>query len=98
MTRPTLAVFEGDGSDGYSAFAPDFPGTGGLGDTLDEARQSLLEGIGYLLEEGFDASRFLNAPSGSIDFAEFDPERTGHYVIEWISVEIPLAIQAAAAA
>ena len=98
MTRPTLAVFEGDGTDGYSAFAPDFPGTGGIGETLDEARQSLLDGIGYLLEESADVSRFLNTPTGNIDFNEFDPDHTGHYVIQWIGVELPVAAQAAEAA
>ena len=98
MNRPTLAVFEGDSTDGYSAFAPDFPGTGGLGDTLEEARKSLLEGISYLLEESPERFSLQGAPSGTIDFSEFDPEHTGHYVIEWINVEVAAATPAAVAA
>ena len=99
MKRTTLAVFEGDGTDGYSAFSPDFPGTGGLGDTLDETRQNLREGIGYLLEEDNGVrTRFVtNGPSGSVNFAEFDPDHTGHYVIEWLAIDVPVAAEAVAA-
>ena len=99
MTRSTLAVFEG-GGDGWSAFALDFPGTGGLGDTLDETRQSLLEGIGYMLEQSDVCTRFLdNPPCTNIDFSEFDPSHTGHYVIEWLRVDVPAsAMQTAQAA
>ena len=97
MTRPALAVFEGNGTDGYSAFSPDLPGTGELGDTLEEARQGLLECMGYWPEESSSSSRSLNASRGSIDFAELDPQHVGRYLIQWIDVEIPATTQAAVA-
>jgi predicted RNase H-like HicB family nuclease len=90
MTRTYLVVFE-KGSDGWSAFAPDVPGTGGLGGTVDEAGKSLLEGIGYALEYAVAEGRVLpEATSTSVDFAEFDPDPgRSHYEIEWMTVVIP---------
>jgi len=90
MTRTYLVVFE-KGSDGWSAFAPDVPGTGGLGETVDEARKSLQEGIGYALEYAIAEGKSLpEAKSTSVDFSEFDPDPgKSHYEIEWMTVEIP---------
>ena len=96
MTRKVLAVFEGDGTDGYSAFALDFPNTGGMGETLEETRDSLLKGIGYCLEEPVQLTDYLNSsPRVNVDFSEFDPDRNGHYVIEWLNVEVPVSSPAA---
>lgn len=89
MTRSTLAIFEKTNS-GWGAFALDYPNTGGLGDTIDETRLNLLEGIGYVLEDPRERARVLaEAPCASVDFSEFDPDHVGHYVIEWLSVEVP---------
>ncbi len=91
MKRDYLAVFEKSAEDNWGAFAPDVPGTGGLGGTIDEARQSLLEGIGYMLED--IAERGLPMPeakSTAVDFSEFDPEHTDlQYVVEWLPVDLP---------
>lgn len=90
MKRTYLVVFE-KGKESWSAFAPDIPGTGGLGETFEEARQSLREGIGYMLED--QVERGLPVPgasSTSVDFSEFDPNpEQSHYEIEWMTVDLP---------
>ncbi|WP_419806512.1 type II toxin-antitoxin system HicB family antitoxin [Terriglobus sp.] len=97
MKRTSLVVFEKTET-GWGAFSPDYP-TGGLGATLDETRKHLLEGIGYCLEEANERAKVVSTPPAStIDFSEFDPDHTGHYVIEWLSIDIPVAAQTEVAA
>ncbi len=89
MKRPTLAIFEKTNT-GWGAFALDYPNTGGLGGTLEETRQNLLEGIGYVLEDAKEQTRILTQPPcTSVDFSEFDPDHIGNYVIEWLNIDIP---------
>jgi predicted RNase H-like HicB family nuclease len=90
MKRTYLIVFE-KGDDCWSAFAPDVAGTGGMGDTLEEARQSLREGIGYVLEHAVETGLPIpDAAATSVDFSEFDPSPSeSHYEIEWLTVEVP---------
>jgi predicted RNase H-like HicB family nuclease len=92
MKQCYLVVFEKT-EDGWSAFAPDVPGTGGVGDTVDQARESLREGIGYMLEYAIqDATPIPEPRTMSVDFSEFDPEPSkSHYEIEWLAVEVPEA-------
>jgi predicted RNase H-like HicB family nuclease len=91
MTRAYLAVFEKVADDNWGAFAPDVPGTGGMGDSMEDARRSLIEGIGYMLEDIAERGALLpEAKSTAIDFAEFDPNHTDlQYVVEWLTVELP---------
>jgi predicted RNase H-like HicB family nuclease len=90
MKRTYLIVFE-KGKDCWSAFAPDVPGTGGMGDTIAEARQSLREGIGYILDYAVQQDQsFPEAAATSVDFSEFDPDPAeSHYEIEWLTVALP---------
>ncbi len=90
MERTYLVVFE-KGVDSWSAFAPDVAGTGGLGDSFEEARVSLREGIGYMLEDASERGLPLpEALSTSVDFSEFDPNPAGsQYVIEWLTIDLP---------
>ena len=90
MKRTYLVVFE-KGPDSWSAFAPDIPGTGGLGNSFEDARQSLREGIGYMLEDCLERGVALpEAKATSVDFSEFDPNpEQSHYEVEWLTVDIP---------
>ena len=90
MNRTYLIVFE-KGIDSWSAFAPDVEGTGGLGDTVEDARESLRKGIGYMLEDCVKRGIPIpEAKSTSVDFSEFDPNPSeSHYEIEWLTVEVP---------
>ena len=91
MKRTYLVVLERAADDNWGAFALDIPGAVGAGSSSDEARKSLLEGMAIQLED--IAERGLPAPldvSTSVDFAEFDPDRTQtHYIVEWLTVELP---------
>ncbi|MDP9039188.1 MAG: type II toxin-antitoxin system HicB family antitoxin [Acidobacteriota bacterium] len=89
MTKTFLVVFE-KGKECWGAFAPDVPGTGGMGDTVEEARRSLLEGIGYILEHARETGQPLPEPvSTTVDFSEFDPNPAeSHYEIEWLAVDV----------
>jgi predicted RNase H-like HicB family nuclease len=90
MKRTYLIVFEKT-DNGWSAFAPDIPGTGGLGDSFEDARQSLRQGIDYMLEDCIARRLPLpEAKSTGVDFSEFDPNpEQSHYEIEWLTVDIP---------
>jgi predicted RNase H-like HicB family nuclease len=86
-----LVVFERGTDGGWGAFAPDVLGTGGLGDSPDQARESLREGIGYILEDAVERGAPIpEAKSTSVDFSEFDPNPSqSHYEVEWLTVDIP---------
>jgi predicted RNase H-like HicB family nuclease len=90
MKRTYLVVFE-KGNDSWSAFAPDIAGTGGLGETFEDARKSLCQGIGYMLEDAIKRGLPIpEAKSTSVDFSEFDPDPTqSHYEIEWLTLDLP---------
>jgi predicted RNase H-like HicB family nuclease len=90
VTRTYLIVLE-RGKESWGAWAPDVPGTGGLGDTVEEARRSLSEGIGYVLEYAIeDDQPFPEAKSTGVDFADLAPHTDeSQYIIEWLTVELP---------
>ncbi len=91
MNRTYLVVFEKAAEDNWGAFTPDIGGAVGAGDSYEAARKSVLEGIEIQLEDL--AERGIPAPlsvTGSVDFAEFDPDHTDlQYVVEWLAVELP---------
>ena len=90
MNRTYMIVFE-KGNDCWGAFAPDVPGTGGMGDTIAEARESLREGIGYIFEHALETGLPIpEAKTTNVDFSEFDPNPSeSHYEVEWLTVHIP---------
>ena len=97
MIRKYLVVFE-QGTANWSAFSPDVPGCGSLGDSLDEVRTNMREAIAVYLNETVAAGEPVPVPQGAIvNFEEFDPEREAkQYVVEWMNVSIPeTATQAA---
>ena len=90
MTRDYLVVYE-KGDTNWSAFSPDIPGCGSLGDTLDDTRANMREAMELYLTEAAKAGESLpDATATSVDFHEFDPDhRTKQYVVEWLSVPLP---------
>ncbi len=90
MNRTYMIVFE-KGNDCWGAFAPDVPDTGGMGDTIAEARESLREGIGYIFEHALETGLPIpEAKTTNVDFSEFDPNPSeSHYEVEWLTVQIP---------
>jgi len=90
MNRKYLVVFE-QGAANWSAFSPDVPGCGSLGDSLDEVRTNMREAIDVYLNEIVTTGEPIPQPRGAIvNFDEFDPEREAkQYVVEWMIVPIP---------
>ena len=90
MTREYLVVFE-QGAANWSAFAPDLPGCGSMGDALDDTRANMREAMELYLNDTATAGEPLPAAAAAIvNFDEFDPERQAkQYVIEWLEVSLP---------
>ncbi len=61
-----------------------------MGETPDEARKSLREGIGYMLDYCVEKSMPFPNSSNIVDFSAFDPNPSeSHYDIEWMTVDLP---------
>jgi predicted RNase H-like HicB family nuclease len=90
MTREYLVVYE-KGEKNWSAFSPDVPGCGSLGDTVEETRANMREVLELYLSETVKAGGPVPEPvATSVDFHEFDPDhQTKQYVVEWLSVPLP---------
>jgi predicted RNase H-like HicB family nuclease len=97
MTREYLVVYE-IGSQNWSAFAPDLPGCGSLGDALEDTRANMRQAMElYLSETAKVGEPIPKAAATGVDFSEFDPEHESkQYLVEWLAVTLPqLATQAA---
>ncbi len=90
MTRNYLVVFE-QGATNWSAFSPDLPGCGSLGDTLEDTRTNMREAMELYLNETAAAGEPIPSASPAIvNFDEFDPQREAkQYVVEWLTVSLP---------
>ncbi len=93
MTREYLVVYE-KGATNWSAFAPDLPGCGSLGDALEDTRANMREAMELYLSETAKAGESLpEATATSVDFEEFDPEHEAkQYVVEWLAVSLPQSL------
>jgi predicted RNase H-like HicB family nuclease len=90
MTREYLVVYE-KGENNWSAFSPDIPGCGSLGDSLDDARSNMRDAMELYLNETAKAGESIpDASATTVDFSEFDPDhQTKQYVVEWLAVPLP---------
>lgn len=97
MTQEYMVVFERAG-DNWSAFSPDVPGCGSLGDDLEETRANVREALEVYLVESAKAGEPLPAPSATtVNFEEFDPDyRSKQYFVEWVAVALPQSATRAA--
>jgi predicted RNase H-like HicB family nuclease len=90
MMREYLVVYE-KGPNNWSAFSPDVPGCGSLGDSLEDTRSSMRAAIEVYLNETAKAGEPIpEAVAKSVDFEEFDPgHETKQYFVEWLPVSLP---------
>jgi predicted RNase H-like HicB family nuclease len=95
MTREYLVVYE-KGETNWSAFSPDIPGCGSLGDTVEDTRANMREAIEIYLSETAKAGEQIPEPTAtSVNFEEFDPDHeTKQFVVEWLSVSLPQPVAA----
>jgi predicted RNase H-like HicB family nuclease len=85
-----MVVFE-RGEKNWSAFSPDIPGCGSVGDTLEDTRANMREAIEIYLDETTKSGETIPEPAAtSVDFEEFDPDHeTKQYFVEWLGVSLP---------
>ncbi len=90
MTREYLVVYE-KGAINWSAFSPDLPGCGSLGDDLEGTRVNMREAVElYLTETAKAGEPMPDAVATSVNFDEFDPDHSAkQYFVEWLSVSLP---------
>ena len=97
MTREYMVVYE-KGPENWSAFSPDVPGCGSLGDALEDTRSNMREAIETYLKESAKANEPIpEAIATGVDFEEFDPEfQKKQYVVEWLAVTLPHSVSTTA--
>jgi predicted RNase H-like HicB family nuclease len=93
MTRSYMVVYE-QGPANWSAFVPDIPGCGSLGNEIEDTRSNVREAIElYLVESAKAGEPIPEALANSVNFQEFDPNpETKKYFVEWLSVALPQSI------
>jgi predicted RNase H-like HicB family nuclease len=93
MTQEYLVVYE-KGANNWSAFSPDVPGCGSLGDALEDTRANMREAMELYLNETASAGEPIpEATVSSVDFREFDPDHeTKEYFVEWLTVPLPQTV------
>jgi len=72
------AVFERT-STGWSAYAPDLPGLGVAGDTIDETRQLLREAIEMHIEDLRATGQPIPSAASQTDYVEVGIARIARY-------------------
>jgi predicted RNase H-like HicB family nuclease len=90
MKREYMVVYE-KGAKNWSAFSPDVPGCGSLGESLEETRANMREAIElYLIETAKAGEPIPEATATKVEFDEFDPgHETKQYFVEWLPVSLP---------
>jgi predicted RNase H-like HicB family nuclease len=90
MAREYMVVYE-KGASNWSAFSPDLPGCGSLGDVLEDTRINVREAMELYLNETAKAGEPIpDATAKAVDFEEFDPgHETKQYFVEWLTVALP---------
>jgi len=90
MTREYLIVYEKSSSN-WSAFSPDLPGCGSLGDALEDTRFNMREAVELYLSETVKAGEAIpDAVSTGVNIDEFDPgHESKQYFLEWLEVSLP---------
>jgi predicted RNase H-like HicB family nuclease len=90
MTREYLVVYE-KGANNWSAFSPDLPGCGSLGDALEDTRANMREAVELYLTETVKAGEVIpEATATTVNIDEFDPDHeTKEYFLEWMPVSVP---------
>jgi len=93
MTREYLVVYE-KGVKNWSAFSPDLPGCGSLGDALEDTRANMREAVElFLLETAKAGEPIPEATATTVNIDEFDPNHeTKEYFMEWLPVSLPQSL------
>jgi predicted RNase H-like HicB family nuclease len=71
MEQQYLVVYE-KSADGWGAYAPDLPGLGVIGDTLEEVQHLIRQGIELHLESLKEHGDPIPKPSAKSDYVDID--------------------------
>ena len=74
MAHPYLVVYE-KSANGWGAYAPDLPGLGVVGDTLEEVQQLIRQGIELHLESLKEHGDPIPKPAAKSDYVDVDASR-----------------------
>ena len=92
MTNRYLVVYAKT-SDSFSGFAPDVPGCISAGDTLEEMRAMLTEGLTFHLEGLADDGDLIPVPKATqVSFNDEDFEGVEYFVVEHLNIPVPAVI------
>ena len=92
MKKTFLVVYE-KGKKNYSGFAPDVPGCGSVGDTLDEMRANLREALELYMDASLEFGYALPEPvTSNVTLPiEGETDLSTTYVVEHLSIKMPRA-------
>ena len=94
MTRTYLVVYE-KGESNYSGFVPDVSGCVSVGDSIEDMRANLKEAlqlfVDYSSEEGLAVP--ASTTKNILVPVEGESNPYAEYTVEWLTVDIPAAIQ-----
>jgi predicted RNase H-like HicB family nuclease len=68
--RYAIVIEREPGSKNYSAYVPDLPGCVATGDTVDEVKRLMQEGIEFHLEGLREDGQTIPLPTTVVDYAE----------------------------
>jgi len=90
MTQEYLVYYE-KGANNWSAFCPDLPGCGSLGDMLEDTRAHMREAVElYLIDTAKAGEPIPEALATTVNIDEFDPDHESkEYFMEWLPVTLP---------
>ncbi len=72
--RYTIIIEQAEGN--LSAYSPDFPGCAGVGDTVEEARNSIIEAIEIQIEELVAEQQEIPQPKAIVEYVELPLPQT----------------------
>ncbi len=92
MKRQFRVVYS-ESASGFSGFSPDVPGCISSGDTLEEVRTMLTEGLTFHLDgTAQDGDPIPESRTTQVEFTDADFEGVEYFIVEHLSVELPEVI------
>jgi predicted RNase H-like HicB family nuclease len=94
MTKTFLVVYAKATGSNFAGQAPDVPGCVSAGDTLEEMRAMMREGLESHFQVMSEYGMALPEPTAtSVEFKDEDFEGVEYFVVEHLEVKMPVQIQ-----
>lgn len=90
MTRKYLVVYAKSPGSNFAGQAPDVPGCVSVGDTLDEMRAMMREGLESHFEVMIEHGESIPEPAAvTVEFKSEDFDDVEYFVVEHLEVRVP---------